>query len=305
MEWLNYHHLRYFWTVAKQGSLKDASAQLHVSQPSISAQISELEETLGEKLFRRSGRSNVLTEAGQIAFRYADEIFSLGRELVHAVKQRPGANAIRLYVGIADSFPKLVINQILHPVFEMSQKVHAICREGKVQDLLSQLAVHRLDIVFADQPAAASANLKAFNHLLGDSGLTFCAEAHLASALRNGFPRSLHDAPALLPAENTALRRSLDRWFESMRIQPRVVAQCEDAALLKVLADDGKGFIPVPTVVLNEALAHCRLQSIGTTDKCRDEYYAITAERKVSHPAVALITTGAQRLISSKGPLSS
>jgi LysR family transcriptional activator of nhaA len=153
MEWLNYHHLRYFWTVAKEGSLKQAAEKLRVSQPSISAQVSELEEVLGEKLFRRSGRTKVLTDAGQVALGFADEIFSLGREMVNAVKQRPTAQALRLYVGVADSFPKLVTNEILKPVFAMAQPAHVICREGKLDDLLGQLAAHRLDIVLADEPA--------------------------------------------------------------------------------------------------------------------------------------------------------
>lgn len=290
MEWLNYHHLRYFWTVAKEGSLRKAADKLHVSQPSISAQISELEDALGEPLFHRHGRSNTLTDAGQIAFRYAEEIFSLGREMVTTLKQRPTAKAIRLYVGIADSFPKLVTSEILKPVFSMPQTVHVICREGKVEDLLIQLAAHRLDIVLADEPATSSAKFKSFNHLLGESGVTFCATAPLAAALSKGFPQSLHGAPALLPSENTALRRSLDHWFHSMHIQPRVVAEFEDAALLKVMAVDGKGFIPVHTAVIQEALNHYTFQIIGATDQCRDQFYAITAQRKISHPAVVLIT---------------
>ncbi|HYG35919.1 MAG TPA: transcriptional activator NhaR [Clostridia bacterium] len=297
MEWLNYHHLRYFWTVAKEGSLKKASEKLHVSQPSISAQISELEEVLGEPLFRRSGRANVLTDAGQIAFRYAEEIFALGSELVNAIKQRPGAKSIRLYVGVADAFPKLVTSEILRPVLTMTQPVNIICREGKVEDLLAQLAAHRLDIVLSDEPASSNLNIKTFNHLLGESGITFCAAGKLAQSLRKGFPKSLHQAPALLPTENTAMRRSLEKWFQSNQIQPRVVAEFEDAALMKVMAADGKGFIPVPTVVLHEALKRYQFQVVGASDNCRDQFYAITAERRISHPAVVVITENAQKLL--------
>ena len=172
-EWLNYHHLRYFWVVAKEGSLARAAAKLHVSPPSISEQIRELEEALGEKLFRRVGRNNVLTDAGQVVFGYAEDIFTLGRELMNAVKQRPGATTFRLYVGGADSFPKLVTNDILKPVFSMPQTVHVICREGKMEDLLAQLAAHRLDIVLADEPASSSTNFRTFNHPLGDTGTSF------------------------------------------------------------------------------------------------------------------------------------
>lgn len=291
MDWLNYHHLRYFWAVAREGSLRRAAEKLHVSPPSVSAQIGELEEALGEKLFRRSGRGNVLTDAGQIALRYADEIFSLGRELANAVKQRPTAQALRLHVGVADSFPKLVTQQILQPVFAMPQPVHVICREGKVEDLLAQLVAHRLDVVLADEPAPGSLKVRVFNHPLGECGVTFCAGPRLAAALRRGFPRSLDRAPALLPAEGAGLRRSLDRWFQSLKIAPQIVAEFEDAALMKVMASDGRGFIPVPSIVAQEAVDRFSLRIVGATDKCRDQFFAITAERRIDHPAVAVLTS--------------
>jgi LysR family transcriptional regulator, transcriptional activator of nhaA len=297
MDWLNYHHLRYFYAVAKEGSLKKASSRLHVSQPSISAQIKELEEILGEKLFQRSGRSNVLTDAGQIAFRYAEEIFALGDELVNSIKQRPSSQELRLYVGVADSFPKLVTHEILKPVFEMPKTVHAICREGKIADLLAQLAAHRLDIVLADEPASSSLNVRTFNHLLGQSGVSFCAHPKLAARLKKNFPESLEGAPALLPSENTALRRSLEKWFQALEIRPRVIAEFEDAALMTVMAADGKGFIPVATSVAPDAMSRYRLHLIGATEDCHDQFYAITAERRITHPAVAVITEKAQKLL--------
>lgn len=297
MEWLNYHHLRYFWAVAREGSLRKASEKLRVSQPSISAQIHELEEALGTQLFVRTGRSNSLTDAGQIALRYAEEIFALGSELVNAIKQRPGVESIRLYVGVSDSFPKLVTNQLLQPVLSMPQKVHVICREGKVEDLLAQLATHRLDIVFADEPAPGGFRIRAFNHLLGESSIAFCAAPKLARKLRPNFPQSLHQSPALLPAENTATRRSLDQWFGTKGIEPKVVAEFEDAALMKVMAADGKGFIPIPKVVLDEALSRYGLQIVGETAECKDQFYAISAERKITHPAVVLLTSKAQQFL--------
>ena len=296
MEWLNYHHLRYFLTVAKEGGLRAAADKLRVSPPAISAQLRELEEALGEKLFRRSGRTKVLTEAGQIALRHAEEIFSLGSELVSAVKQRPTARAVRLHVGVADSLPKLVASEILKPVFGRTEAVHLVCREGKLEDLLAQLAAHRLDIVLADEPAPSTAKIRAFNHLLGESGVTFCAPASLAAKLRHGFPRSLHEAPALLPAENTAQRRSLEAWFRARKIRPRVVAECEDAALMKVMASYAGGFVPISTCVVKEAVSRYKLQIIGSTDRCQDQFYAITAERRITHPLVSLITVNAQNL---------
>jgi LysR family transcriptional activator of nhaA len=296
MDWLNYHHLRYFWTVAREGGLRQAADRLKVSQPSISAQIRELEESLGEKLFRRQGRANVLTDAGQIVLRYADEIFNLGRELTNAIKQSPSAQAIRLHVGVADALPKLVTHEILKPVFEMPQRVHVICREGKAAELISHLAAHRLDIVLADEPASSSHHGRVFNRHLGESSVTFCAERRLAQSLKRGFPKSLHLAPALLPAETTALRRSLESWFQETGIRPRVVADFEDAALMKVVAAEGKGIVAIPSVVVQEATARYGLQAIGTTNRCRDHVYAITAERRISHPAVTIITEGARVL---------
>jgi LysR family transcriptional activator of nhaA len=269
---------------------------LNVSQPSISAQLRELEEALGEKLFRRVGRSKVLTDAGQVAFRHADEIFSLGRELVSAVKQRPTARAVRLYVGVADSFPKLVTYEILKPVLARAETVHVVCREGKLEDLLAQLASHRLDIVLANEPAPSTAKIRAFNHRLAESSVTFCAAPKLAARLRRGFPQSLHDAPALLPAEATALRRSLENWFRELQIRPRVVAEIEDAALMTVIAANAGGFVPIPTLVVKEAMGRYGLRIVGATDRCRDQFYAITAERRITHPLVSLITENAQKL---------
>jgi len=290
MDWLNYHHLRYFWTVAKEGSVKRAAEKLHVSQPSISEQIRELEESLGEKLFRREGRSNVLTDAGQIAFGFAEDIFSLGQELINAIKQRPTAKTLRLYVGVADSFPKLVTNEVLKPVFDMPQLVHVICREGKMEDLLAQLAAHRLDIVLADEPASSCTNFKTFNHPLGETSTTFCAAKSVATRPRKGFPQLLDGTPALLPTENTALRRSLEVWFRELKVRPQVVAEFEDLALMNVMAAEGRGFIALPSRAAAEAVSRYHFMVIGIAEKCRVRFHAITAERRITHPVVAFIT---------------
>ncbi len=295
MEWLNYHHLRYFYAVAKEGSLARAASSLRVSQPSISEQIRELEGALGEKLFQRDGRSNKLTDTGQVVFGYAEEIFGLGRELLNAVQQRPGTRPLRVYVGVVDSFPKLVTHEILAPVFAMPQTVHVICREGKMEDLLAQLAAHRLDIVLSDEPASTSTNFRTFSHLLGETTATLCAEKKLAAQLARGFPKSLNGAPALLPTENTTLRRELENWFREQRIAPRVVAEFEDLALMKVMAAEGRGFIAVPTVALRDAVAHYNFREIGEAKQCRSQFHAITAERRIANPAVALITRRALR----------
>lgn len=290
MEWLNYHHLRYFYVVAKEGSLAKAAAKLNISQPSISAQLTALEADLGVELFRRSGRTKVLTDAGQLAFSYAEEIFSLGRELLNSLKNRPTARALRLSVGVADSFPKLVTNTILAPVFKMAQPVNVVCREGKIEDLLGQLAAHRLDVVLADEPAPGSLKIKTFTHPLGDCGVTFCAAGKLAATLKAGFPKSLDGAPALLPTDNTGLRRTVEQWFRAVRVRPNVLAEFEDSAMMKVLAADGKGFTVLPTLVAEEAMERYRFKVIGSTTKCRVQFFAITGERRLHHPAVLQIT---------------
>jgi len=296
MDWLNYHHLRYFWTVAKEGGLQQAADKLHVSPPSISAQIRELEETLDVKLFRRSGRRNVLTDAGQIALRHADEIFGLGNDLVSSLKQRPTERALKLHVGVADSLPKLVTYEILKPALELSA-VHLVCREGKIDELLAQLGTHRLDIVLADEPASSSVKFRAFNHRLGESAVTFCAAPSLAARLRRGFPKSLDDVPALLPIENSPLRRALESWFRARKVTPRVVAEFEDLALMKVMAAQEQGVVPVPSVVVQEAVERYGLREIGAAENCREEFYAITAERKITHPVVSILTGHARRLV--------
>lgn len=295
MEWLNYHHLLYFWNVAREGSILKASEKLHVSQPSICAQMKSLEEALGEKLFRRSGRNLVMTETGQLVFGYAEEIFSLGSELLSAVKQGPTTRALKLNVGVAESVPKLVAGAILEPVFNLPSPVHVVCREGKVEDLLSQLAAVRLDIVLADEPASTGLPFKTFNHLLGSCGVTFCAIPELAKRLQKGFPKSLNGAPALLPTQNTSLRRSLEKWFLSLGIRPRIVAEFEDGSLMKSVATGGVGFIPVASVVADDAVERYQFRVIGTTEKCTDQFYAITAERRLTHPAVVLMTEQAQK----------
>jgi len=297
MEFLNYHHLRYFWVVAKEGGLRKAADKLHVSQPTISAQIAALEGVLGEKLFRRGGRSLTLTEAGHRVLISAEEIFSLGQELLQSAKQPATLRPRRFQIGIADSLPKLVSYGIIKPVFNLAQPVQVICREGKADDLLAQLAAYRLDVVLADEPAPSSLNIKAFNHLLGECGVTFWAAPKLAATLRRKFPKSLNEAPALLPAANCALRRTLEKWFHSNGLRPRLVAEFDDTALMAVAAADGLGFMPMPGVVAKEAAARYGFHVIGHTQQCRLQFYAISVERKLTHPAVQAITTQAKTML--------
>jgi len=291
MDYLNFHHLRYFWTVARKGGVRKAAAELNVSQPSISAQLKLLEEALGEKLFRRSGRNLVLTETGQIALSYADEIFSAGRELLNAVKQHPGSRAIRLNVGMTDALSKMIAFEILRPAFDFPHPTHVICRQAELGPLVQQLQAHRLDLVLADEPASSGLKTRTFNHRLGRSGVTFCAAPTLAAKLRRNFPRSLHGAPALLPSENMGTRIALETWFDGQGIRPRIVGEFEDATLMVVAASFGAlGFTAVPTVVSNAALKHHGLKVIARVEECGSDFYAITAERRVKHPVAAAIT---------------
>ncbi len=293
MEFLNYHHLRYFWVVAKEGGLRKAAEKLHVSQPTISVQIAALEGVLEEKLFRRGGRALALTEAGHRVLSYAEEIFSLGEQLLDVARQQPSARLLRVHIGITDSLPKLLSYEIIKPIFRLEQPVQAVCREGKAADLLGQLAAHRLDIVLADEPAPSSLPIKVFNHLLGECGVTFCAERKLAATLKRKFPKSLNDAPVLLPTSNTALRQSLEKWFQAEDLRPRLMAEFDDAALMKIAAVEGLGFFPLPTLVVKEAVVRYGFQIIGRTEDCRQQFYAISAERKLTHPAVLAITSQA------------
>jgi LysR family transcriptional regulator, transcriptional activator of nhaA len=290
MEWLNFHHLRYFWTVARRGSVRKAAEELRVSQPSISAQLGLLEEALGEKLFQRSGRNLVLSEMGQVVLSYADEIFSAGRELLSAVKQGPSSRALRLNVGMTDSLSKLIAFEILKPAFHFPQPVHIICRQAEIGPLVNRLQAHRLDIVLADEPASSSLKTRTFNHKLGRSGVTFCAVPTIANKLRHNFPRSLHQAPALLPSENMGMRGALEKWFDANDLRPRLVGEFEDSALMEVAASGALGFTAVHTVVDSAALKHYGLKVIAKVEECGSDFYAITAERRLKHPAAAAIT---------------
>ena len=295
VEYLNYHHLRYFWTVAKEGGLTRAAAKLHVSQPTISAQIQALEGVLGEKLFRRVGRNLALTAAGQHVLGFAEEIFSLGQDLMNSVKQRPTARPVRLYLGVADVLPNLIASRIIAPVFRLPQPVQVSCWETRLSDMLVELGAYRMDVVLADEPASSGVAANVFNHYLGESDVTFCAVPALASKLRRGFPKSLNGAPALLPMSNSGLRRSLEKWFQARGVRPRLVGEFEDPAFVNILALQGLGFMSVPSVVAKEVVRRYGFGLIGRTKECQQQYYAITAERKLTHPAVLAITSAARR----------
>ncbi len=293
MSFLNYNHLRYFWAVAREGGLRQASELLNVTQPTISAQISALEESLGEKLMRRTGRRLTLTDAGRQAFEIAEQIFPLGQELLDRVHGANPGRRLRVLIGIADSLPKLLSWEAIEPALKLKQGVQLSCREGHSLDLLSQLALGRLDVVLTDEPAPSSLPVKVFNHELGSSATALCAVPALANKLKPGFPASLSGAPVVLPLSSTAWRHSLDAWFQLNNLRPELVAEFEDAALMKVAASSGLGVVPVPERVAAEACQHYGLKVIKTIKGCDLRYFAVTAQRRVTHPAVAAIMKAA------------
>lgn len=294
VDWLNYHHLLYFWTAAKEGSITRAAEALHLSQPTLSTQIGKLEKSLGVKLFDRKGRSLVLTDTGQVVYRYADEIFSLGRELVDAVRGRPGEDAIRLLVGVPDVLPKLIVYRLLKPALELDESVKLVCHEGKLNDLLSDLALHRLDIVLADSPLTPNVSVRAFNHLLGQCSVTVFGTPTLARKYRRGFPQSLNGAPMLLPTQTTTLRRSLEQWFDRHDIRPNVKHEFEDSAVLKVFGQEGEGLVVVPTAMEREVEEQYSLKPLGRIEEITERFYAISVERRLKHPAVVAISEAAK-----------
>jgi LysR family transcriptional activator of nhaA len=294
MEWLNYHHLLYFWVVAREGGLVPAGKVLRLSHPTLSAQVHALEGHLGEKLFTKVGRKLALTEMGRVVYRYANEIFSLGREMVATVKGRATGSPLRLDVGVDDVVPKLVVRRLLQPALGLAEPVRLVCHEDSYEKLLGDLAMHTLDIVISDAPVPAGSTIRAFNHLLGETGVSFFGTKSLVESYRRGFPKSLDQAPMLLPVEGLTVRRSLDQWLDKNDIRPRIVAEFEDSALMKVFGGDGLGIFAAPTVVEAEVIAQHGVHLLGRSEDVRERFYAISVERRLKNPAVVAISNAAR-----------
>ena len=297
MEWLNYHHLYYFWFAARNESISRASEQLRLAPSTVSAQVAKLEDMMGGKLFLRVGRHLELTEMGRIVYRYADEIFSLGRELLDTVKGRPVTGPLRLVVGIVDALPKLVVRKLLEPAMNLPESIRIVCQEGKEEQLLAELSVHGLDIVLTDTPVKPGLSVKAYSHLLGDCGVSFFATRELAGRMRGDFPKSLDGIPMLLPSPMSALRGALDQWFDSVGIRPAVVGEFDDQALLKTFGQAGDGIFASPTVIEKEVQRQHNVLVLGRTNVVREQFYAISVERIIKHPAVAAIQQAASKSI--------
>lgn len=295
MAWLNYHHLLYFWTVARTGTIANASRELHLSQPTISTQLKTLEHSLGHKLFLRSGRRLVLTDVGRTTFRYADEIFKLGAELQETLATGPVPKQLRFSVGVTDVVPKLVAERLLAPAFRKVTGLQVEVHEGRLSELLAKLALHELDVVLADQPAPTDVRVKAFSHLLGSSGTSFLARAANAAPLKRGFPRSLEAAPMLLPMRGSSSRFVLDQWFEAQGVRPKVVGEFDDTALMKAFGAAGRGVFAVPEAIEAEVARQFEVVAIGRATEARQSFYAISVERRLRHPAVVAVAEAARR----------
>jgi LysR family transcriptional activator of nhaA len=302
MEWLNYHHLLYFWTVAREGTIARASEELRLAQPTISGQIRVLEDQLGEKLFQRSGRNLVLTDMGRLVYRYADDIFGLGRELMDTLKDRPTGRPLRFQVGVADEVSKVIAYRLLEPALRLEQPVYMVCRDGAADRLLTELATHSLDLVIADTPISPTIKVKAFSHPLGETPVTVFGTAKLAAARRRNFPRSLDGAPFLLPTVGKTLRRTLDQFFDQQSIRPRIVAELDDSALLTTFGQAGAGLFVAPTVLEKEVVRQFGVAAVGRLDAVRERYYAISVERRLKHPAVVAISEAANEMLTAKRP---
>ena len=287
--WLNYHHLLYFWTVVREGGVVRAAEKLRLSQPTVSSQVRALEEALGERLFSRAGRRLVPTDVGQVVYRYADEIFSLGREMVDTVRGRGTGRPARLVVGVADALSKLIAYRLVAPALALPGPVRVICREGPIEKLLALLALHEVDVVLSDTPVPPTVRVKAYNHLLGECGVTFFAAPALARRLKRRFPASLAGQPFLLPGEGTVLRRQLEDWLQHAGIGPSIVGEFDDGALMKVFGENGVGAFAAASAIEPEIVRQYRVVPVGRVESVREQFYAISAERRLKHPALAAI----------------
>ncbi|MEW5755302.1 MAG: transcriptional activator NhaR [Pseudomonadota bacterium] len=295
MAHLNYKHLHYFWVVAREGSIVKASKLLHLTPQTISSQLGLLEDAIGAKLFAKSGRNLILTEAGRVAMGYAEEIYGLGDELMDVLRHRLDGRPMPFSVGVVDVVPKLIAARLLEPALELPESMRIICHEDKLENLLADLAVHKLDMVLADGPMRSTLNVRAFNHMLGECGSSFFAAPDLAKQLRREFPQSLDQIPILLPMPGTTLRDTLTQWCAEKQITPTIAGEFDDGALMKTFGQAGAGVFCAPSVIEREVVQQYKVQVIGRTEEVRERFYAITTERRLKHPAVVAISEAAKR----------
>jgi LysR family transcriptional activator of nhaA len=297
MAHLNYKHLKYFWMVAKSGSIAKAGEQLFLSPQSISGQLGEFENALGVQLFNRVGRRLVLTEMGHQIYRYAEEIFALGKELMDVVQSTDSHHTQIFRVGILSSVPKTVAYSVMSSAFQADNPIRLVCREGKLSELLAEMAVHRLDMVIADKPMPSHLNIRAYNHLLGESAISILGSAQLIDNLPEGtFPHILHHAPFLMPSEDFAIHASLMQWFQTHHVAPQIAGIFDDSALLKMFGQGGAGFFVAPAAMKTYVQERYQVREIGVIESIKEQLFAITAERQLKHPAVVAIAEATRKV---------
>lgn len=294
---VNYKHLHYFWAVAREGGVARASERLHLTPQTISGQLSLLEDYLGVMLFARVGRSLELTETGRLVLSYADEIFSLGGEMEEMIHQLPEGRPQLFRVGVVDVLPKSIAHRILEPALQMPEAVRMTCREASLDTLLAELAVHRLDLVLADCPIPSTVSTRGFSHKLGECGVSFFATKELKAKLKGDFPACLDAAPLLLPCTGTQLRSSIDQWLDKHRLHPRVIAEFDDSALMKAFGQQGSGIFIASAAIEAEVERQHQVMAIGRVDEIKEHYYAISVERKVTHPVVSAVMAAARETL--------
>ena len=302
---LNYKHLRYFWAVAKSGSIVRAGEQLSLTPQSISGQLRELEESFGVDLFRRAGRGLELTESGRRILSYAEEIFALGNELLDVVRDQSAEKKLPFSVGISESVPKSVAYRLVAPALRLKEPIQLVCRESRLTSLLAELAVHQLDLVIADRPLPANLNVRGYSHLLGESDLSVFGTPALIETLSGSFPSSLDGAPFLIPGEDVAIRPRLEQWFETLKLHPRIVGEFDDSALLKAFGQAGVGLFVAPTAIADYVCTQYRVAAIGRIETIKEQYFAITTERRLTHPAIVAISAAAKEEVFGDGTHSS
>ena len=292
---MNFKHLYYFWVTAKAGGIVRAGEQLHTTPQTLSGQIKLLEAWLGCRLFRKSGRQLELTSEGQLALGYAEQIFTLGAEMEGALRQvRGGQKTLEFRVGVADSVAKSVVYRLLEPALSMPEPVRLICSEGKFPDLLAQLALNRLDLVMADEPMSGRISIKAFNHPLGSTTMSFFCTPALRAQLQGDFPQCLNDAPMLIQGTSSSVRKHLDHWLARHQIRPRIIGEFDDGALMKAFGSEGRGAFMSASMLEAETTLQYGVEVIGRTDEMREDFFAVSAERRITHPCVAAITASAR-----------
>jgi LysR family transcriptional activator of nhaA len=300
MDWLNYHHLYYFWLAAKEGGIGRAARKLHLAQPTLSSQIRALGDSLGGELFERRGRSLVLTELGSVVFRHADEIFGIGRDLMDAVRGRSVGRVQRLVVGVSDVLPKIAVYRMLEPAFHLDEPLSVVIREDTSERLVAALASHEVDLVLSDCALSPASGTRTFNHLLGESGTSVFAAPALHKTLRRGFPKSLHGAPFILPGEHSVMRKQVSGWLDAHDVQPLIVAEADDGAMAKVLGQAGVGAFLAPSAIEREVARQYSVKVVGRVPELKERYHAISLERRIRHPGVLAILSAARQLLSAR-----